>query len=628
MRNRYVLLADLPLIAVAAYIAFALRFDWLFQYDRADFVLFLTGALLVKPPIFALFGLYRRYWRSASTPDLIAIALATTSATLFLTVIFGVGRALDWFVGVSRSVLAIDWLLTLVVVGGLRLSIRVIGDERERTAKKGHPGLTKRVLVVGAGEAGRLVVREMHRNPQLALRPVGFLDDSPAKAGKIIAGVRVLGTIAELDRVLRAYSITEVFIAMPTADGAVVRSAALACQGAGVSSRVLPGVYELLDGKVSVSRLRQVEISDLLRRRQVTGMPEAASYVAGKPVLVTGAGGSIGAELCRQAAHAHPRQLVMLGHGENSIFEAHNRLTATFPDLSVVPVIADIRDAGRLERIFLQYQPAVVFHAAAHKHVPLMEANPEEAITNNVLGTANLLRAAEKAGTHRLVMISSDKAVAPSTVMGASKRLAESLVHEAALRAGSAFSVVRFGNVLGSRGSVVPLFKAQIERGGPVTVTHPEMTRFFMTIPEAVHLVLQAGGISTGGELFVLNMGDPVRISDLASDLIRLSGFDEHEIPIVYCGIRPGEKLEEKLWEEGARIERTTHADVWRVHEPSEVNVSRQPSLLAALDDAAKRNDPLEILALLAASIPTFVPAGPRSSAPGVLSHTGKTHGS
>jgi FlaA1/EpsC-like NDP-sugar epimerase len=341
-------------------------------------------------------------------------------------------------------------------------------------------------------------------------------------------------------------------------------------------------VFELLDGHVSVSLLRNVEIADLLRRSQVVGRPETASYLRGRVVMVTGAGGSIGSELCRQVGFAKPSRLVLLGHGENSIFEVYSQLAQQYPTVPMHTVIADIRDRERIRAVFEEFGPEVVFHAAAHKHVPLMQENPEEAITNNVIGTAHVVAAAEECGTTRLVMISTDKAVAPSSVMGASKRLAESVVRQAGLRSGRPFVVVRFGNVLGSRGSVVPLFKRQIERGGPVTLTHPEMKRFFMTIPEAVHLVLQAGGFGHAGGLFVLNMGEPVRISDLAADLIRLSGFAPGEIPIVYTGIREGEKLEERLWEENAVVETTVNPEILAVTEPLMITERELESLLAS----------------------------------------------
>ena len=380
----------------------------------------------------------------------------------------------------------------------------------------------------------------MQRNPALGMSPVGFLDDDPVKIGKRIYGVPVLGALADLNRILESMSLDQVVIAIPTASGSLLRKLAEECSRQGVESRIVPGVFELLDGNVSVNRLRHVDITDLLRRTPVVSSPDASRFVRDRRVLVTGAGGSIGFELCRQIAHGQPQSLVLLGHGENSIFEAQAHLREAFPGIRIFTVIADIRDRQRMFRVFDHFQPELVFHAAAHKHVPLMEENLEEAISNNVLGTQNVIDACVRTDSRRLVLISSDKAVSPSSVMGASKRIAEALVRAASQATGKAFVVVRFGNVLGSRGSVVPTFKKQIEAGGPVYITHPDMKRFFMTIPEAVHLVLQAGAMGSGGELFVLKMGEPLRIVELAQDLIRLSGPGAQEVSIVYTGLRPG----------------------------------------------------------------------------------------
>jgi FlaA1/EpsC-like NDP-sugar epimerase len=526
MRNRYVLLADLLAIAAAALGAFVLRFDWQFFDDHFEFRPYLLAALLVKPVIFYLFGMYSRYWRYTSISDLRVVALAIFGSSAAMGLFVGVAATLGAMLGLSRAVVVIDSLLTLVAVCGIRLSIRVIGESRMQMRDVRHPlepGATasKRILVVGAGEAGVMVVREMQRNPHLEMLPVGFLDDDRTKYGKRIYAVPVLGNLQSLGRIVRIARIDEVIIAMPRAAGASVRTVVEMCRALDIRSRTIPGVYELLDGKVSVGRLRNVEITDLLKRPQVAGRTRF-DYLKGSTVLVTGAGGSIGFELCRQVAFAGPERLVMLGHGENSLFEAHAQIREQFADVPLHIVVADVRDRARIARIFAQYQPDVVFHAAAHKHVHLMEEHFEEAISNNVVGTQNVVDAALATKTERLVAISTDKAVSPTGIMGASKRMAGIVVREAARRSGRKFLVVRFGNVLGSRGSVVPFFKRQIERGGPVTITHPDMKRFFMTIPEAVHLVLEAGGIGDGGELFVLNMGQPVRIKDLAEDLIRL----------------------------------------------------------------------------------------------------------
>jgi FlaA1/EpsC-like NDP-sugar epimerase len=605
MRNRYVLLLDLPLIALAAFGAFLLRFDWFFP-SRPEFLPFLAAALVVKPAVFMGFGLYGRYWKYASVRDLVAVTLGVTAASVVLGLLVAVAmvnRAIPEF---SRSVLLIDWLLTVLAAGGLRFTIRLWNDRRLGSAAGGSGPLLN-LLIAGAGAAGEAVLREIERNPSLRLNPVGLLDDDAVKRGKRIHGVRVLGRLDEVEKVIASRDIQEVIIAMPTAPGSTIRRVAQACAAADVTSRTLPGMFELLDGRVSVSRLREVDISDLLRRPEIPGPVDGAAYVTGRTVVVTGGGGSIGLELSRQLAHAGPGRLILLGHGENSLFEAEYQLRESFSDVSLETVVADVRDRERIQRVFERYRPEIVFHAAAHKHVPMMERNPEEAITNNVLGTANVVGAALDAGTPRLVLISTDKAVEPSSIMGATKRVAEQIVMQAARRSGRAFAAVRFGNVLGSRGSVVPHFKRQIEAGGPITITHPDVSRFFMTIPEAVHLVLHAGGLSRGGELFVLNMGRAVRIIDLAHDLIALSGYSPDEIEIRYTGLRPGEKLEERLWDTAATIEPTAHPDILRVTE-----VADQPPAVPIEQfwAASRRGDRLEIEMLLAQQVSTYVPSG------------------
>lgn len=608
MRNRYVLLADAGLIPIVAFAAFALRFEWRFYTERPEFLAFVAAAFVIKLTVFYLFGMYRRYWRYASVPDLMAVALASSASLIAMGTFVAAALVYDLVLEFSRAVLLLDGILTLLAAGGVRLSVRVIGESRDRVRESQQGAQAKRVLVVGAGHAGTMVVREMERNPHLRMTPVGFLDDERYKQGKQIYGVPVLGSTKSLAKVVQDRRIDDVVIAMPTAPGKALRAIAEQCRHLGVASRTMPGVFELLDGNVSVSRLRPLEIADLLRRAQVMPHVNAATYVAGRTVLVTGAGGSIGSELCRQVARSRPSTLILLGHGENSIYDIHVELSERYPELTVVALIADIRDQRRVRQIFERLRPAIIFHAAAHKHVPLMEDNPEEAVTNNITGTHHLLEAAIDFSVERFVLISSDKAVSPSSIMGASKRVAEMLVRDAARRTSRGFAVVRFGNVLGSRGSVVPHFKRQIERGGPVTLTHPDMKRFFMTIPEAVHLVLEAGGMAQGGELFVLKMGEPVRIADLAEDLIKLSGFTVDEVPITYTGIRQGEKLEEALWEKGSTTKPTAHPDVLNVIEPDESGPHEIPELLRAFAAAAKQGDSLQIQAVLAQHIATFAP--------------------
>ena len=609
MRNRYILLCDVPLVGMAAYGAFALRFDWFFPLHRPEFVPYVIAALLVKPAAFLLLGMYSRLWRYASVQELMAVLVAVSGASVAMSALVAAGMVSGQLVEFSRSVLVIDWLLTLIGTGGVRMAVRFAAENRYRVESRSPGAVVKRALVVGAGDAGTMVVRELRRNPQLGIEPIGFLDDDPAKQGKRVQGLAVVGRTESLKEVVEQYQVSEVIIAMPAAGGEVIRALSEACRQSGALSRIVPGVFELLDGQLTVSRLRQIDIADLLRRDQIVSRPGTSLYLARKRVLVTGAGGSIGSELCRQIALANPASLTIVGHGENSIFDVHGHLREHFPRVAVTAVIADIRDLSRLTACFHAARPQIVFHAAAHKHVPLMEENPEEAISNNVLGTRNVVDACVAASVERLVMISTDKAVAPTSMMGASKRLAEMIVRESARRTKRAFTVVRFGNVLGSRGSVVPVFKRQIERGGPITITHPDVKRYFMTIPEAVHLVLQAGGLSTGGELFVLNMGEPVAIVQLAEDLVRLSGLNASEIPIVFTGLRPGEKLEEDLWETDALVEQTTHRELLRVREHDPIDAAELLRSLDCLVTAAASGDRMQLEAVLAQWIPTYVPS-------------------
>ena len=606
LRNRFIFFTDLFFIIVSVLGSYTLRLDF-----TPDFVtLYLQSALwmialalLIKPVIYYLFGLYRRWWVYASVNELKLIAAAVTTASVVLS---AVTMSLYWAgwlgLGFPRLVLAIDWLLSLIFVGGTRFTLRILAESSGPRAD----GETRKALIIGAGDAGALVVKELQKNPQLQLEPVGFLDDDPAKQKHEIYGVQVIGRLPDLAHIVSLRPVDEIIIAIPSAPGRVVRMVADICRLKGIPFRTMPGIYELLGGKVSVSRLREVEITDLLRREPARIHEELIGQaLQGKRVLVTGAGGSIGRELCRQIARWNPASLVLLGHGENSIFEALLELKEDYPALALIPVIADVRDPVRLKAIFEQHRPEVVFHAAAHKHVPLMQINVEEAVANNVFGACNLVETADSCGVERLVLISTDKAIRPANVYGATKRLAEMIVLDAARRTGRAYSVVRFGNVLGSRGSVVPLFKRMIANGGPLQITHPDMERYFMTIPEAVHLVLQAASMGRGGEAFLLNMGKQVRILDLAEDLIRLSGLEPgRDIEIVFTGIRPGEKLREELWEDDKTYDRTDHPDIFRSTSEELATSETLAAALERLSVMAAASSPSEIIALLDETIP------------------------
>ena len=609
VRNRLILIGDLILISTSVLASFALRLELgaLFIEFVPQALLMMTLALIVKPIIYFLFGLYRRYWVYASTRELLLVASATSTASIVVAAVVMLGIASGILpAAFPRAVLGIDWLLSVLSVGGLRLTIRLLAESGQMSQKADGFAGGIRVVIVGAGDAGALVVREMQRNPQLHLLPVAFVDDDPEKQGQEIYGVSIAGKLPDLSSVVERFTAQEVVIAIPTAPGAVVRLVTDICRKHQIPFKTMPGMYELIGGKVSVNRLREVDIADLLRREPARINDELIrGTITGKRVLVTGAGGSIGMELCRQVARWRPAQLALLGHGENSIFEALLDLTEDFPGLPIVPIIADVRDRERIFGVFDNFRPEFIFHAAAHKHVPLMEVNVEEAVTNNVIRTKNCVDAALSCETERFVLVSTDKAVEPKSVYGATKRMAEIIVCDAANRSGRIFVTVRFGNVLGSRGSIVPIFKRQISRGGPVTVTDPEMKRFFMTIPEAVHLVMQSSAMGQGGELFILSMGEQIKILDLAEDLIRLSGLEPgRDIEIAFTGIRAGEKLSEALWEDGINFEPTDHPDILRVEEDLLFEGEQLQATIGELMRLALEGDAQALVGLLSERIP------------------------
>lgn len=613
IRNRYLFYGDIFLTLISVLVSYLVRLELIAIFPTYQYSLLwmLGAAVLIKPLVYYFFGIYRNVWRYASTRELLLILSAVTTASMILsTAMIGL-FVMGTFYGFPRSVLIIDWLFTMAFIGGTRFIFRVLAESSSTGSDRSIiPSLRKKwVLVIGGGDAGAMVVREMLKNPQLNMKPIGFLDDDPSKQDSKIHGIPVLAPLDDIDQILSKHHVDEVVVAIPSASGKVVRQVTEVCRKRNIAFRTMPGIYELLGGAVSVSRLREVDIFDLLRREPVRIETEALGEVLqDRVVMVTGAGGSIGRELCRQIAQINPKRLLTLGHGENSIFSALMDLKDGFPHLEIIPLIADVRDLPRLEAIFSRWNPEVVFHTAAHKHVPLMESNIEEAVTNNILGTRNIVRVALANDVQRLVMISTDKAIRPVSVMGATKRVAEMLVLDAAHQHQRAFTVVRFGNVLGSRGSVVPRFKRQIASGGPITVTHPDMKRYFMTIPEAVHLVLQASAMSTGGENYILDMGQPVRIVDLAEDLIRLSGLEPgKDIEIVFTGIRPGEKLSEDLWDTGFAYSPTDHPDIHRVDSEEVLSSDKLKAIVEQLAEFARQGNPEAIQTLLSESIPGAV---------------------
>lgn len=568
IRNRHLFVGDFILTLLSVLAAYILRLELIevFSNYYLSLIWMLGLAIVIKPAVYYFFGLYRRMWIYASMRELRLIVMAVTIASVVISPIMLILFANRYFISFPRSVLAIDWVISIIFIGGSRYGLRMLAEAEKRngTISKRIPK-TKNALIIGAGDAGALVAKELQKNPFLSLKPIGFLDDNSDKQKQQIHGIPVIGKLKDLSKVINPKHVDEVVFAIPSAPGKAIRMVTDVCRKKNIPYRTMPGLYELLGGKVSVSRLREVEISDLLRREPATINYEiVGSILKGKVILVTGAGGSIGTELCRQIARWQPSKMVLLGHGENSVFETYLELKEDYPELEVYAAIADIRDLERMKQEISRTKPHVIFHAAAHKHVPLMENNVEDCILNNVVGTQNVIKCCQLFNVERLVLISTDKAIQPVSVMGASKRMAEMLVLDAAQQTGKPYSVVRFGNVLGSRGSVVPLFKRQIAKGGPVTVTDPKMMRYFMTIPEAVHLVLQAAAMGKGGETFILNMGEQIKIVDLAEDLIRLSGLEPgKDIEIIYTGIREGEKLSEDLWNEGREFNQTEHPDIY-----------------------------------------------------------------
>ena len=604
---RYLAL-DALILAFADIVGLLIRFDMAVPQDAATSTLYaMVFTIPLRVLILAAFGMYQRLWQYSSVRDLIVITAAVSSSYLASMAVVMISSPLSW----SRGAALISYMVALGLVGATRLSTRLRAEFANHKAANGRANGTNSsgctVLIVGAGSAGAMVAKELANHPEIGKRAVGFIDDDPEKIGSVLLSLPVLGTRDQIAQVVQSHRVHEIIIAMPSAPGSVIRATMDACKDLKVRMKTLPGVYELVDGKVSVKQLRDIQIEDLLGREPVDlDLDQIGAYLAGQTVLVTGAGGSIGSEICRQITRFKPKAIILLGHGENSIFEIEQELKRRHPGQRTVAVIADVRDEHRIDRVFEEYKPDVVFHAAAHKHVPLMEANPEEALTNNVFGTRNVARSADSHGAKRFVMISTDKAVNPVSVMGMSKRAAEMVVQAIGSTSRTKFMAVRFGNVLGSRGSVVPMFRKQIAEGGPVTVTHPDMTRYFMTIPEAVQLVIQAGAMGKGGEVFVLDMGEPIKITRLAEEIIRLSGMEPgKDMEIVYTGVRPGEKLFEEILTTEEVATSTKHKKIF-VAKDAEPDVetlkATMREIAAAVDGGAGAERGKELLVALLAS--------------------------
>jgi FlaA1/EpsC-like NDP-sugar epimerase len=603
------LLVDAAIVAVSWWLAFALRFDHgLPPYYSTLLRRTILLVLAIKLAVFIAFGFYNRWWRYVSVRDMWAAARGVVVACLVADLtVYLVSPVHN--VRLPRTIAASDLLLTLALVAGSRLLARTIVE---------RPGLSvvargKEVIVVGAGDAGRLIVQEMQRSRMLRYTPIGFVDDDPRKRNSRIMGVRVLGTIADLPHLLREHKPDEVLLAMPSVSGEVRRRIVETAQGSRIPVKTLPGLYELISGDLGLAtQIRPVQVEDVLGRAQVeVDFEQVAGYLKGHTVLVTGAGGSIGSELCRQIARVGPTRLILVDNAEGALFEIERELVGERDFTPAVPKLVDIKDRKALRReVFEKYRPTVVFHAAAYKHVAMLETHPLESVRNNVVGTRILAELAAEFDVERFVFISTDKAVNPKTVMGQSKALCEWVVESLGHRRDVAtrFVAVRFGNVLNSSGSVIPIFRKQIERGGPVTVTHPDMTRYFMTIPEAVSLVVQAGAIGGRGQVFVLDMGEPVKIVDLARNMIRLSGREPRlpgedagsagDIRIQFVGSRPGEKIHEELWSDAEAVGETTHPKIMRLSRPP-VDAGWLERELAELELLADEGDTLEVVAKL-----------------------------
>jgi len=555
---------DLLLVLFSWWLAFAVRFDLeIPDHYLAAMWKLMPVVIFIKMIIFFFFNLYQGMWRFTSLFDLINVVKAVViSSVVLILVVVVVHR----FEGYPRSVFIIDFGFCLIFIGGLRTCIRLYFTRHSGMnifSTFYRPASTsKRLLIIGAGSTGERILREIRDNPNLKLQPVGFLDDNPQKQGKTIHGIAVLGRLEQVDTFSDLFD--EILIAIPKSSKENMRRIVATCETTGKRFRTVPAIGEIIDGRISVKALRDVTLQDLMGREEVRlNKTEISKYIHEKRVLITGAGGSIGSELIRQVSRFHPKRLGLLEMNELNLFRVEMECQQRFGYMNVESYLADVRDEKGVKRVFDDFQPEVVFHAAAYKHVPMQERHPWETIQNNVKGTLNLVNIARQHQVERFVLVSTDKAVRPTNVMGASKRIAEQLVLCANDNEQHQFMVVRFGNVMGSSGSVIPIFQDQIARGGPVTVTHPEVTRFFMSIPEAAQLILEAGAMGEGGEIFILDMGSPVRILDLAQDLIKLHGYEPHrDIEIQYTGLRPGEKLYEELITEGEGIVKTQHEKI------------------------------------------------------------------
>ena len=624
------LFLDACLVTAAYLVSYLLRFEGkIFSQEWATIKSSLLYILSFKLIIFYFFGLYKGMWRYTSLVDLFNVLKATAaSSVLIILAILFIYR----FQGFPRSIFIIDGILTFIFIGGVRVGVRVLLSEQD---KGFHPlrqifqirpegklvKPEKRLLIIGAGDAGEKIVREIRDNPRLNYDVVGFLDDDSKKTGMRIHGFQVLGSMSRIHDMAFRDEMDEILIAVPSASAKQMRRIVQACEATGLKCRTTPGIGELINGTVSFNMTREVSFEDLLGRDPVNlDIESIGHYLTGRIVLVSGAGGSIGSELCRQVSSFNPKNLILLDKAENNLFHIEMEFRQRFPEAPIIPILGDVHNRGFLDKLLAASRPQVVFHAAAFKHVPIVELNPWEGVFNNIIGTKNIVEASYRSGVERFVMISTDKAVRPFSVMGATKRVAEMITSCYAAQSGKGggggkFVSVRFGNVIGSEGSVVHLFKRQIERFGPVTVTHPEITRYFMTISEACKLILQAGAMGGGGEIFILDMGTPIKIVDMARDLIRRSGFKpDVDIEIKFIGLRPGEKLHEELITAGEGIVHSAHEKVFVLKGENNYNLSWLSQKIEELVKLAFDQDAAGIKAKLKEMVPEYQPFEPTQS--------------
>ncbi len=602
LRVACLVLADLILINLSAFLALYIRFE--FDFRQLYATTFLRDMLIYAGInsactilIFHILKLYNSLWEFASVSELVRTALGC-----FFSAVFYLVGMFMLHLTVPRSFPAIYMLILCLLCGALRLSYRCVRRTRAGLRSEGE----KRTMLIGGGQAGAIALREFQTSPRSENKVVCIIDDAPNKVGSYLGGVKIVGGRSAIARMAEKYDIDEIILAIPSASRQEKLQILNYCHNTSCTLRTLPGICQLANGEVRIEQIREVDIEDLLGRETVKiDLDEVAAYITGKTVLVTGGGGSIGSELCRQAAAQRPERLIIFDIYENNAYDIQMELRRTHPELDLVVLIGSVRDRARVMQVFDRYRPDLVCHAAAHKHVPLMETSPFEAIKNNVFGTYNVAQAADRFGTQRFILISTDKAVNPTNVMGASKRLCEMIVQMMNDRSATEYVAVRFGNVLGSAGSVIPLFRKQIRSGGPVTVTDKRVIRYFMTIPEAVQLIFQAGAYARGGEIFVLDMGEPVRIDDLARNMIRLSGFEpDVDIPVVYTGLRPGEKLYEELLLSGEGMQKTKNDLIYIGHEIAFDPAAFEENLM--LLRAIPESDEPALRAKLRELVPTF----------------------